>query len=127
VSDCAQLLGITAQCWPDGRTVLRVAGDLDAENAPRLFDTLVDLDLRAGQLVALDLDGVTYLDSVGASVLVACETVVREHASTFCLTSASLQARAVLEVIGLDRYLDGPAHPMANCGDLRGSASAGGR
>jgi anti-sigma B factor antagonist len=121
VLDCAQLLAITTYCWPDGRAVVRLVGDLDVENAPRLFDAVVDLDLKAGQQVALDLEGVTYLDSVGASVLVACETVTREHACSFCLSSASLQARAVLELLGLDRYLDGPAHRTAYPGNLRRS------
>jgi anti-sigma B factor antagonist len=108
VLECAQLLGITTYCWPDGRALLRVVGDLDTENAPQLFETVVDLDLKAGQRVAVELSGVTYLDSVGASVLVACETVTREHACTFRVSSASLQARAVLELIGLDGLVDGP-------------------
>jgi anti-anti-sigma factor len=105
VPGCDQLLGIATYCWPNGRHVLRLVGDLDTANAHRLFDAVVDLDLRPGQSVTMNLEDVTFLDSVGASVLLACQTVVDEHACAFTITSSSLQARAVLELMGLDRLL----------------------
>jgi anti-anti-sigma factor len=106
VSHCERLLRILTHCWPNGRIVLRVVGDLDAINAHRLFDVVVDLDLKPGQRVALNLEGVTSLDSVGASVLVACQRVARDHACSLSVTSPSTQAGAVLQMVGLDHLVE---------------------
>jgi anti-anti-sigma factor len=106
VSHCARLLGIATYCWPNGRIVLRLVGDLDATNAHRLFDVVVDLDLKPGQRVALNLEDVTSLDSVGASVLVACQRVARDHACSFSVTSPSTQVGAVLQMVGLDHLVE---------------------
>lgn len=106
MSHCERLLRITPYCWPNGRIALRLAGDLDAISAHRLFDVVVDLDLKAGQRVVLNLEDVTSLDSVGASVLVACQRVARDHACSLSVTSPSTQASAVLQMVGLDHLVD---------------------
>jgi anti-anti-sigma factor len=106
VSHCERLSRIATCCRPNGRIVLRPVGALDATNAHRLFDVVVDLDLKAGQRVALNLEDVTSLDSVGASVLVACQLVARDRACSLGLTSPSNQASAVLRTVGLDHLVE---------------------
>jgi anti-anti-sigma factor len=100
------MLRIATYCRPNGRIVLRLAGDLDATNAHRLFDVVVDLDLKPGQRVAMNLEEVTSLDSVGASVLVACQRVARDHGCGLSVTSPSNQATAVLRMMGLDHLIE---------------------
>jgi anti-anti-sigma factor len=108
VFECAPLPEIVSVCWPDGRAVLRLVGDVDSSTAHRVFAAVVDLDLRTGADVAIDVAGVKSVDCVGASVLVACETVAREHACTFGVISPSPQARSGLTSMGLNRLLPVP-------------------
>jgi anti-sigma B factor antagonist len=54
-----------------GVPVVSVAGELDLATAPRLRDALVLAAIdHPGQRIAVDLDGVTMLDSAGLGVLV---------------------------------------------------------
>jgi anti-anti-sigma factor len=106
VSHGEPLLRIVPYCWPNGRIVLRLVGDLDATNAHRLFGFVVDLDLKPGHRIALNLEEVTSLDSVGASVLVACQRVARDHACSLSVTSPSTQASAVLQMVGLAHLIE---------------------
>lgn len=54
----------------EGRTLVMVAGDLDASTASHLYDALSDLELAEARQVVIDLAKVTFMDSTGLSVLV---------------------------------------------------------
>jgi anti-anti-sigma factor len=107
----SQLLRLATHWWPNGRVVVEVAGDLDATHAHRVFDEVARLDLHAGQRLDLHLKDVTFLDSVGASVLVASEEFAVDRDCTFSISAASLQCRAVLELVGLSRMLPSVDEP----------------
>lgn len=62
--------GISVTQDPDGRTRVRVTGELDVATAPALDDQLTALR-RPGSRVVLDLGGVSFLDSSAIHVLVA--------------------------------------------------------
>ena len=54
-----------------GVPVVSFAGELDLTTVPQARDALVQVAmLHPGETVAVDLDGVTFLDSVGLGVLV---------------------------------------------------------
>jgi anti-anti-sigma factor len=98
-------LELATSWWPDGRVVVEVAGDLDATHAHRLYDDVVELDPHVGQHLELHLGAVTFLDTVGASVLAASRQFAVERGCQFSITVPSLQSRAVLELVGLGHLL----------------------
>ena len=111
----SQLLGLSTHWWPNGRVVVEITGDFDATHAHQVFDEVTRLDLHAGQRLDVHLEDVTFLDSVGASVLLACEELAVGRGCAFQLSAPSLQCRAVLELVGLSRLLpalDGPAEVL---------------
>jgi anti-sigma B factor antagonist len=108
----SQLLKLATHWWPDGRVVVEVEGDFDASDGYRVFAEVAQLDLHPGQALELDLKDVTFLDSVGASVLVASEELAGSRGCTFRISAPSLQCRAVLELVGLSRLLPAPDEPV---------------
>jgi anti-anti-sigma factor len=101
----SQLLGLATHRWPDGQVVVEVTGDFDASHAHQVFDEVARLDLHPDQRLELHLENVTFLDSVGASVLTASEELTTRRGCVFRISSPSLQCRAVLELVGLTRLL----------------------
>ena len=55
----------------DGWRVLRLAGEIDVATAPGLRDRLVQLLGQGPPRLVVDLDGVTFLDSMGLAALVS--------------------------------------------------------
>ena len=98
--------------WEDGRVVVEVAGDLDATHAHRLYDAVVELDLHVGQHLDLHLGAVTFLDTVGASVLAASRQFAVERGCEFSIVVPSLQSRAVLELVGLGHLMSSLDEPL---------------
>ena len=77
-------------------TVLRVAGEIDANTADRLRTHLDDAQ-RAGDTTLLDLANVEFIDSVGLRVLLkATENVDRDGA--FFIVRPSRVVRRLLEI-----------------------------
>lgn len=54
----------------DGWIVLRVVGEVDVATAPVLRQALVEAQYEGRRHIALDLDGVEFLDSFGLGVIV---------------------------------------------------------
>lgn len=107
----SQLLRLTSHWWPNGRVVVAVGGDVDAMHAHQLFDEVARLDLHPGQHLDLQLEDVTFLDSVGASVLLASEALAAGRGCAFSISAPSLQCGAVLELVGLSRLMP-PVHDV---------------
>ena len=101
----SQLLELATRWGWDDCVVVTVAGDLDATEAHQLYDIVERLDLHVGQHLDLQLEDVTFLDTVGASVLAACHQVAVDRGCAFTLSAPSLQCRAVLELVGLGHLL----------------------
>ncbi|MFD8959554.1 STAS domain-containing protein, partial [Streptomyces anulatus] len=56
--------------------VMELAGELDHRTAPKAREALLGLTLRPGQQLVIDLEGITFCDSTGITVLIAA----RNHA-----------------------------------------------
>src|ERR1700682_646404 len=68
----------SAQVEGAGDTAVVVAaGELDLHTAPRLSDALTEGESPGVKLVTVDLAGVTFIDSTGLRVLVACSRRLR--------------------------------------------------
>ena len=85
----------------EDQIVVKVLGDLDLDNAPRLGAVLTDLAGQGGVHVTLDLGGMTFIDSTGLSVLIRGLRRLREVGGDLALQSPSATAIKVLEITGL--------------------------
>ncbi len=99
-----------------GQVTLRVAGDVDADGAARLYEALAAPD-TAASAVALDLAGVRSLSASGVSVLLAARAVLWYRQIPLRVTGRNEMVDAVLEGIGgVDRlavYLASGPRPVA--------------
>jgi anti-sigma B factor antagonist len=82
---------------PDRGLVLTLAGELDFASLPEVTGPLADVLARGSQPVALDLHGLTFLDSSGVTLLVR----IANHFAPVRTRSAAEPVRRVIEVLGL--------------------------
>lgn len=83
--------------------MLEVVGELDIGTAPRLREQVVAMVNGGCTRLVLDLEGLTFLDSSGLSVLIMALKRLRERGGELVLRSTPPQARAVLDMAGLSR------------------------
>lgn len=88
---------------PDGRSVLAVAGDLDASDSAALRDAGFAAVEDAGSgPVVMDLAGVTFADSTALGALVEIRAYADEHGSRLVLTNVPDRVVAIIALTGLD-------------------------
>lgn len=87
------------------RTIVTVRGDVDAVSAPALRDALAAAIDGDPGTVRIDMAGVTFLDSVGISVLVASFNRAEDAGVAFELMSVPPSSRRVLEITRLTDVL----------------------
>lgn len=87
-----------------GYAVVTVAGELDVISVAGLREELFALAASGRPLVA-DLDGVTFLDSAGLSVLVGAARRAAAQGGSFRVVCARPRTRKLLALTGLDRGL----------------------
>jgi anti-sigma B factor antagonist len=90
----------------DGWTVLEARGELDLYTAPKLRDEVLGIIDRGDQRIAIDLNGVGFIDSTGLGILVACLKRVREREGRMVLIAPeSSPLRRLLSLTGLEQVL----------------------
>lgn len=89
----------------DEVTTVILDGVVDLATSPKLRAALLPL-VVPGAFVALDLAGVTFVDSTGLGVLVAAHRRAKGAGSRFLLSRPSDNLRAVLRVTHLDSIFD---------------------
>jgi anti-sigma B factor antagonist len=94
---------------------VKLFGELDVAECPQLRDAFALIAEDVGCDLTVDLDGLTYLDSTGISVLVMTCKRIRAQGGTFALANATDEVSMILEVTGLvdffhlDRDSDNPS------------------
>lgn len=89
-------------------TVVEVRGEVDLYTGPRLKERLLQL-IEGGRLrLAVDLDGVEFLDSTGLGILIGALKRCREGDGALALVSPRDPVMKVLAITGLDRVF--PIH-----------------
>lgn len=89
----------------DGRTVIRLEGDLDLASADRADAELRRLEAeRPGRLV-IDLGALDFIDSSGIRVLVQADARARSDGGTLWLLPGNPYVHRVFEVMRLDQRL----------------------
>ena len=98
-------LKIDTEESPDG-SLIRVEGEVDLYTSPDLRKVILkSVPASAGEL-ALDLSGVTYIDSSGVATLVEGLRSARVHGIGFALVSPSPAVLQVLELAKLDSVFE---------------------
>jgi anti-anti-sigma factor len=96
--------------WPttiDGDTAkVKMAGELDMALAPSLRDHLHRLHSEGVRHYELDAAGVSFIDSVGLSVVLSLYRRCREEDGTLSLVKPSATIRRTLEISGLLEVLN---------------------
>ncbi len=87
-------------------TVLTIRGDVDLATSPRLRARMEHLLLSQKRSLALDLSGVTHMDSSGIAVLIEGFRWARKVQVPFVLLSPSPQVQMILELGKLEEFFD---------------------
>jgi anti-sigma B factor antagonist len=87
-------------------SVIRVQGEVDLYSSPDLRKAILKAVPSAEGGLAIDLSGVTYIDSSGVATLVEGLRSAREHGTTFTLVEPSDAVRQVLELARLDSVFE---------------------
>jgi anti-anti-sigma factor len=90
----------------DERTLVTLAGELDASTASLLYDQLSDLEIEDVQHVVLDLAQVSFMDSTGLSVVVTEHKRLLHAGGGLTIFAPPSSVRRLFEITGLDTVLD---------------------
>jgi anti-anti-sigma factor len=93
----------------NGSAVTRLDGKLSLETVNSFIQTMRQ---EPAQHLALDMSGVTFLDSSGVGALVSLFVTRKHTGKTLALANLTKQAIAVLQVSGLLKLI--PAYPSVD-------------
>jgi anti-sigma B factor antagonist len=83
-------------------SLIRIVGEVDLYSSPELRKAILKSIPKARGSLAIDLNGVTYIDSSGVATLVEGLRSAREHDISFVLVDPSPAVKQVLELARLD-------------------------
>ena len=89
----------------DGTVLIRLEGELDMASAPRLGRILHEALDGGAATVALDLTGLTFLDSTGIRVLFSAHRRAAAQGCAFILRSPTRSVLKVLRLTGVERLM----------------------
>lgn len=125
-------LEIEREVEDDGNALLRLVGELDLRSAPHLraaiVEVLGDRPAVGEPHLVVDLQGLSYADSAGLSMLVAAHKRLANDGGELLLRSPGPNVARLLEVSGLDTVLRIERSPEGDApGDTggEGAESAG--
>ena len=87
-------------------SLIRVSGEVDLYSSPELRKTILKTVPSARGAVAIDLSGVTYIDSSGVATLVEGLRSARKADTEFILVSPSAAVLQVLQLARLDSVFE---------------------
>jgi anti-sigma B factor antagonist len=87
----------------DGAVVVSLAGELDLYNAEEVRGALVEACSAEPEVLVVDLEEVTFIDSTALGVLIEAGSRMTDRKG-FRLAAPGVETRRALEVSGLDRH-----------------------
>lgn len=91
----------------DGRTIIKVAGEVDLYTSPQLRTAIIKAIPKAScEVLGIDLSEVVYMDSSGVATLVEGLQKSQKQKTTFCLVAPSSAVMKVLQLARLDAVFD---------------------
>jgi anti-sigma B factor antagonist len=88
------------------QVVLSLTGELDVATATAAHKRLINVDLRAGDELVLDLSGLTFMDSTGIRLILQAREHALQCGAAFALTRGPEAVMRVLHLVGLDDQLE---------------------
>jgi anti-sigma B factor antagonist len=85
--------------------VLVLSGELDMASAPDLASTLDEVLAEPHARVMLDLNGLSFVDSAGVSVLIKAKQTAKAGGHTLVLRRPTEQLERVFALVGLADWL----------------------
>lgn len=85
------------------RAVVSVVGEVDLESASRLGDRALEALRDVSPHLAIDLSGVTFMDSTGIKVLLSIQRRADLASGSFAIAAATRPVRRILSLTGLDQ------------------------
>ena len=98
-------LTIDEEKSPSG-ILIRVVGEVDLYSSPELRKAILKAIPSAEGGLAIDMEGVAYIDSSGVATLVEGLRSAREHGTGFAIVSPSAAVMQVLELARLDSIFE---------------------
>jgi anti-sigma B factor antagonist len=89
----------------DTRTLVKLVGDIDPYNAPRLAQHLDQLIGQGQTTIVLALEDLHFIDSSGLGVIVRAARQAREAGGQLTLSGPTASIKKILEITGLDHIL----------------------
>jgi anti-sigma B factor antagonist len=89
----------------DRGTLLALSGELDVVSAPGLQQHLAEVLSEPLKRVMLDLNGLTFVDSAGVSVLIRAKQAAESSGRTLVLRRPTEQLERVFALVGLADWL----------------------
>jgi anti-anti-sigma factor len=87
------------------RVILRLDGELDMANTPRLQDAIENAALDTGAMVVLDLQQLQFIDSTGLRAILSARVRSQERGQELAITPGSQQVQRLLSVTGVSEHL----------------------
>jgi anti-sigma B factor antagonist len=99
----------------DGATTVRISGELDVATRPELEDAIQRARVRPGGRCTLDLRGVSFMDSMGISLLMRLDAAARADGWTLVIIrpapGPALRVMDLCRVADRITVVDEPAGP----------------
>lgn len=86
-------------------TTVTLSGNMDTASAPETTGRLKEVILNEGANLALDMSGVTFIDSMALSVLVSALKLARKQGGDVVVLRPTSLVRSLLDVTRLDHIL----------------------
>jgi anti-sigma B factor antagonist len=87
------------------RVDAKLFGELDLATAPDLRERLVEIGHEDGLEVVLGFEELTFIDSVGLSVIIAAHKRLAAEGGSLVIENPSPRARKLFDVSGISSYL----------------------
>ncbi len=100
--------GLLVQIHPGAPVVAEISGEIDIASVSWLRETLLLAIQRHGPVICVDIQGVTFLDCSGVSVLIATARRAQLKGGWMRVTRPSAPARRVIRLLRLQHLLTTP-------------------
>ncbi|WP_123024254.1 STAS domain-containing protein [Mycolicibacterium stellerae] len=94
-----------AESWRHWEVVLSVIGEVDIVTAPHLSRAICEALGKSATTLVIDLTEVTFLASVGMSVLVTAQQAADAMAVRFAVVAEGVTTRRPITLLGIDAVL----------------------
>lgn len=90
----------------ESTVIVSLAGEIDAYTAPKLKEAILPLTKEENQLVEVNLEQVSYMDSTGLGVFISALKSTKEYNSQLKLVQLQDRVSRLFKITGLTDVID---------------------